>query len=143
MRQELKNPSGETVVVNEGEVARVKATFIDYDDGVLELSNILTMTATLRNAEDDSIINGRDNQNVLNANGGTLADVNGEAVLTLYLDENDNANIGGLLTGQEVHWLDLQWTWDDGFAARTGKSTYEYYVTVNDASADCSVPWIG
>jgi hypothetical protein len=143
MRQELKNPSGETVVVNEGEVARVKATFIDYDDGVLELSNILTMTATLRNAEDDSIINGRDNQNVLNANGGTLTDVNGEAVLTLYLDESDNANIGGLISGTETHWLDLEWTWDDGFAVRTGRSEYEYYVTVSDSVSDCGIPWIG
>ena len=142
-RQELKDPSGESVVVNEGEVARTKFTFIDYDDNVLELSNILTITATLRNAEDDSIINGRDDQSVLNANGGTLADVGGQGVLTLYLNENDNANIGGLITGKETHWLDLTWTWDDGFGTRTGKNSYEYYVTVNDAAAGCSVPWIG
>jgi hypothetical protein len=110
-------------------VARTKFTFIDYDDNVLELSNILTITATLRN--------------VLNANGGTLADVGGQGVLTLYLDENDNANIGGLITGRETHWLDLTWTWDDGFSNRTGKNSYEYYVTVNDAAAGCSVPWVG
>ncbi len=142
-RTRLKSPSGEQVVVNEGEVAKVTANFIDYDDGILEVSNILSITATLRNAEDDSIINGRDGQSVLNANGGTLEDVDGEAVLTLYLNEDDNANIGGLLSGQEVHWLDFTWTWDDGVATRTGKSNYEYYVTVNEASASCSLPWIG
>ena len=142
-RTRLKSPSGEQVVVNEGEVAKVTMNFIDYDDGVLEVANILTITATLRNAEDGAIINGRDGQSVLNANGGTLSEVNGEGVLNLYLDEDDNANIGGLISGEETHWLDIEWGWDDGFSSRTGRSSYWYDVSVNDAISGCSMPWIG
>jgi hypothetical protein len=141
-RQELLDPDGNCTEVEEGEVARVTVTFEDYDAASLALANILSLTLTLRNAEDDSIINSRNAQSILNANGGTVVDVSGVATLTLILDEDDNANVGGVLSGVETHWLDLTWTWDDGTAVRTGKASYYYDVRVLD-SPTMDVDWLG
>ena len=141
-REELLDPDGNCTEVEEGEVARVTVTFEDYDAASLALANILSLTLTLRNAEDDSIINSRNAQSILNANGGTVVDVDGVATLTLILDEDDNANVGGVLSGVETHWLDLAWTWDDGTAVRTGKAAYYYDVRVLD-SPTMDVDWLG
>lgn len=141
-RQQLLDPNGDACEVEEGEVARVTVTFEDYDAASLPLSNLLSLTIKLRNAEDDSIINSRGDQTILNANGGTVVDVSGVATLTLILDENDNANVGGVLSGVETHWLDLTWTWDDGTTTRTGKAAYYYDVRVLD-SPTMDVDWIG
>ncbi len=141
-REHLLDPDGNCTEVDEGEVARVTVTFEDYDAAALPLANVLTLTATLRNAEDNSIINLRDDQSILNANGGTVVDVDGVATLTLILDESDNANVGGVLAGLEVHWLDLAWTWDDGTADRTGKAAYYYEVRVLDSPTMAS-DWLG
>lgn len=141
-RQQLLDPNGDACEVEEGEVARVTVTFEDYDAASLPLANLLSLTIKLRNAEDDSIINSRNDQTILNANGGTVVDVSGVATLTLILDENDNANVGGVLSGVETHWIDLTWTWDDGVTTRTGKASYYYDVRVLD-SPTMDVDWIG
>ena len=141
-REHLLDPDGNCTEVDEGEVARVTVTFEDYDKALLPLANFLSLTATLRNAEDDSIINSRNDLNIFNANGGTIVDVAGVATLTLILDESDNANVGGVLAGLEVHWLDFTWTWDDGTTTRTGKAAYYYEVRVLDSPTMAS-DWLG
>jgi hypothetical protein len=141
-REKLKDAQGQYLCVDEGEVARVTATFADYDGTSLASASISAITVSLRNEDDLSVINGRSDQSVLNANGGILADVDGVATLTLVLDESDNVNAGGLLSGKEVHLLDLQWQWNDGTAFRTGKSFYEFDLCVIDTTT-CDIPWIG
>lgn len=141
-REKLKDAEGQYLCVDEGEVARVTATFADYDGTSLASAAISAVTVTLRNQDDLSVINGRSDQNVLNANGGTLADVDGVATLTLILDESDNVNAGGVLSGKETHYLDLSWQWNDGTAFRTGRSLYEFDVCVDDSNV-CDIPWVG
>lgn len=141
-REQLLDSTGAAVEVDEGEVCRVTVNFTDYDGVSLTTAQILTLTATLRSGEDLSIINLRNDQDILNANGGTVVDVASVAQLTLILDENDNVNVCGIMAGVSQNWLDLAWTWNDGTANRTGKASYYYDVRVIDAPT-MEVDWTG
>lgn len=141
-RENLKDSTGQIVCVDEGESCRIVVTFTDYDGTNILAASIATLECTLKDAETGTVINGRDDQSVANANGGTLTDEAGVATLKLVLDQSDNINVGGLLTGRETHNIDFKWTWNDGTAFRTGISKYRFDVCVEDTSS-CDIPWVG
>ena len=83
------------------------------EDGVAPIPGGTLTTLTLTLYADDAaqtIINGRNAQDILNANGGT---VNGAGVLTLTLAPADNAILDTDLP-YERHIALLQWAWGVG-----------------------------
>lgn len=132
----ILDSSGNKVVVNEGESAFITATFYDTSGDVLNKSAIETLVCTLRDAGGD-IINSRDEQSILDANGGT---VSSSGVLTLKLGPDDNTVAGGFI---ETHSILVKWTWTDGDAeTQTGIHEWSLDVAPSISSAT-ALGWLG
>ena len=116
--------------VDVGESADIVATFYDMDGDALAKAAIATLTATLvyvDSSEVVTVINSRNAQSILDANGGLVAS---SGVLTFRLQALDNIIVDTTLTESEVesHYLTLVWTWSDGTLTRTGKQEFEILV---------------
>ena len=72
-----------TIRVNERGTFEYKCRLVDEDGELLVPVSLSTLTLTLYDKSTDAIINSRDDQSVLNANGGTLYS-------TLQTDAEDN-----------------------------------------------------
>lgn len=143
-RQTLTDASGTAICVDEGESCRIVVKFTDYDGSNILSASIASLECTLRDYDSGTVINGRDGQSVLNANGGTLADEGGVATLKLTLDAADNINVGGLVTGEETHTIDFEWSWNDGSGFQTGIGRYQFTVCVDDGGQlGCTAQWVG
>lgn len=118
---QLKSATGEAVIVQAGESSDIVATFKDMDGAAIVKANLVSLTATLYDVESDTVINSRDDQNVLDANNGTVAT---DGTLTLKLGPTDNAIINSRtrVGFTEQHVLLFKWTWNDG-VLRTGRSS--------------------
>lgn len=127
VRVTLKNTDGERIEIDEGESADITATFVDLDADSLDKAAISTLTCTLLNAADGSVINSRNNQDIKDANNSTMT---AGGVLTLRLQPADNAIQDATLAAGETesHYLTVTWTWNDGTATRTGKQEWELLV---------------
>jgi hypothetical protein len=86
-----------------------------------------TLTGTLYNVEDGSVINSRNATNYMNANGCT---VSAGGVISLELTPDDNQIIGAR-TGKtkETHRMLLVWGWAGG--ARIGRHEFQWAVEEN------------
>lgn len=114
----LKTSDGATLVIDEGESCNVTAVPKDMAGAAITESNLATLTATLVDEATGDVINGRDAQSVLDANGGTVAS---DGTLTLRLQPADAAIVTAGDAGTiEAHILRLAWTWSDGVLTRTG-----------------------
>ena len=126
--QTLKRASGAVAYVDREESCVIEIVFYDCSEPPVELTKVMfgDLTATLTFAR-GFIINGRNNQNVLDINGGTVSD---DGVLTLKLQPEDNIIFGALTPGEiEVHRLVLKWTWtDNDDIEMTGKAQYNILV---------------
>jgi len=129
-RTELRTSSGDLKSIDAGESCIVTATMTDTTGADLSTSSVLTLTATLLNASDGAVINSRNAQDILNTNGGALADDgNGSATLTLSLLPADNPNVGTAVGSLEEHYLLITWTWqDDDAVTQTGKKEWVLYI---------------
>lgn len=106
-----------SVTVQAGESANLEVTF-SFQGTAIVKANIISLTLTLFNLETSAIINGRNAQNVLDVNNGTVAT---DGKLTLRLGPLDNVIVGTVITGMvQVHVARFTWTWTDGVATRTG-----------------------
>ena len=123
-RVTLKTTAGLDVTFKESASGDVTGTFFDASGAALNKASIATLVATLKNAKtstvDESEINSRTAQTILDANGGAVTTA---GVLTLKLQPLDNvivsSDIG--LGEVETHWLDITWTWVDAdTVTRTG-----------------------
>lgn len=128
----LKNEDGDIKVVQQGESCNLVGTF-DFGSAI-EKAALATLTITLFNKPTDgdptpSVINSRNAQSVLDANGGT---VTAAGVLTMKLDASDNTIIDttNIAVGEhETHVARLTWTWtDDDGDTRTGIEELEFDV---------------
>lgn len=119
----LKTAAGVEKLIDQGESADVVNTLYDADGTVLTTAAILSLTATLSNAADSTAINGRNAQDILGVNNGSIADnAAGEVVMTLRLGPLDNVIVAETDPDKpEEHYLLITWTWNDGVAVRTGK----------------------
>ena len=118
----IRASDGDLVNVQEGESCNIVATFKDLNGNAIVKASLITLTMTLALESTSAAINGRGPtpQNVLDANGGTVAS---DGTLTLRLQPADNSIIGTPLDGTiEVHVIEFEWTWNDGVAVRTGHS---------------------
>ena len=66
----------EAFTVNEGKSFFYRATLKDQVGANIELADIVSATLTLYDAETLSVINGRDDQDILNANDVTIGVIN-------------------------------------------------------------------
>lgn len=114
----LLDAIGDRVVIQEGESSDLTITFVDGNGNAIQKSNFVSVLLTLYDRNRSTIINGRLNQNVLDANDGTMS-VNG--VLTLKLGPSDNIIVGTAPNNTfEEHVARFVWTWNDGTNVRTG-----------------------
>ena len=105
----LTEPDGTPVIADEGEWTQITGKFKDLQKEVLDKASIQSLTLTLYDETTGDIINNRQNQNILDANGGTVA-ANGD--LTLNLNGSDNVIVAN--TGQtENHIALTRWVWTD------------------------------
>jgi len=110
VRELLKDSTGCKQLVDEGESAVITATLVDIGNAPIVKAAIQTLTLTLVNASDLSVINGRSNQDILDANDGTVAE---DGTVTLKLGPADNPVVGTAEYGIEDHYATMRWTWID------------------------------
>jgi sugar lactone lactonase YvrE len=108
--------------VKEKTSALYTADVQDHQENAIGSSDLGTLTLTLYDVDTNTIINSRNAQNVLNANGVAL-DANGNLSWVMSADDN---TIVTSTTVQESHIALFQWTWDSGNKA--GKHEVQIYV---------------
>lgn len=101
--------------IMEKTTVKITATVEDENGDGLAAASLDTLTLTLYSLEDDTIINSRDGQDVLNANDVTL-DGSGNLVWTVIPDDTI---IVDTTLNAERHRAVFEWTYDTG--AKNGK----------------------
>jgi hypothetical protein len=96
--------------VNEQSTALLSGIFTDEAGAVVGSGEMDTIKATLYNRSNEQIINSRNEQDILNANGGTL-DVSGNFTFTFDPADGEIINTE---EPYEVHILLLEWTFASG-----------------------------
>ena len=87
-RTALLTTEGIKLIADEGESADYTGTLYDHATGLaIAKSALATLTATLKNAVDGAVINDRDDEDILDANGGAVTTA---GVVTLKLQPLDN-----------------------------------------------------
>jgi hypothetical protein len=96
--------------VTEHSTASYSCTLLDHTNQPIPGPALSSLTLTLYDRVSDAVLNGRDNQDVLNANDVT---VDGNGVLTWLLQPADTAMHDSTL-GSEVHVALFTITWPGG-----------------------------
>ena len=109
----------------ERKTVRITAVIKDETNTVIPSTSLNTLTLTLYNKTDLTILNSRDGQDILNTNGGTV-DSSGNFVLTLT--PADMIVVHTVKT-QETHIALIEWTYGSGKAGG-----YEIEFTVDNLS---------
>lgn len=107
--------------VPERSSARITAQLQDEAGAGIPGGSLTTLTLTLYTAGSGTILNGRNKQNALNANGVTV-DASGN--LIFQMDPLDNQIVG--TESHERHIALFEWTWSAG--AKAGK--HEVLLTI-------------
>lgn len=109
----------ETSLIDDASIIAEKTTkklsFVvrDEADVAIPAANLSTLTATLYVKRSGAIINSRNAQSILNANGGTV-DSSGNGTLTLTPADNAIVSATG---AEEDHELLIEWTYAAGVKA--------------------------
>ena len=120
---QILDDDGDVVDVPQGSACNIVATFKNVAGVAIAKASLLSLTVTLYDVETNAAINSRNAQSVLDANDGAVAS---DGTLTLRLGPLDAVIVSTTLTAGEVelHGVRFQWTWNDGVAVRTGRSTW-------------------
>lgn len=111
---------GQAVVVQEGESCNLVFTPTDVVGAAIVKANLITLKFTLFDLTTSSVVNSRNDQSVIDANQGA---VDTAGVLTMRLGPLDTVIVGTNAAGsKQVRCVQLNWTFNDGVAVRTGKS---------------------
>mgnify|MGYP000934557076 CR=1 len=94
----------------EGSSARYTATLLDHQTLPLSGNTLTSLHLTLYDKSSNTIINSRDHQGVLNANGVT---VNSTGGLVWTLTPNDNVMLSNT-AAVETHIALFEWAWPTG-----------------------------
>ena len=118
--QMLRDSKNAPAVVQSGESCNVVVTFQDLTGVTIVKASLITLTVTQFEQKTAAIINSRNNQSILDANGGSVAN---DGTLTLRLQPLDSviANTNTNVETSEVHVLRFDFTWSDGVSTRTGR----------------------
>lgn len=109
-RDLLKDSTGCVKHVDSKESAVITAVLKDVDDVAINKGVLQSLTLTLVNAEDGAVLNGRDSQDILDANDGSVTE---DGVVTIKLQPADNAVCGANMNEIEEHYATLRWTYAD------------------------------
>ena len=122
---ELWDQTGRVVVVDEGEHADIVGEFLDMNGDTILKASLSTVQLTLYDRETLAIINSRNLQNVLDANGGTV-DSSGEITMRLNATDNAILDVADELEAGDIeeHIARFTWGWNDGVLAREGKEEW-------------------
>jgi hypothetical protein len=127
-------------VTDEGEGSRITAAFYDQSGAQLDGQSIVELELTLRNEADGAVINTRLDSNILNQNGGSVAE---DGTLTLKLTGEDNAIItrDGY---EEPHIATIQWSWVDLQSAQQwGQQKWRIRVAPKKLDESLQRGWVG
>ena len=110
--------------LDEGTLAKYTATITDEAETAIALSAMTTLTLTLYDAETGTVINSRNDQDVLNTNNVTVSSA---GLLTWLIQPADNAIVGTRRrAGQyEKHVALFEYTWSSGSKASEHEVTLE------------------
>ena len=78
--------------VPEGSSRLYSAVLVDHTQQPIQPASVVSIALTLRDLRTGAVVNGRENQNVKNANGGTLA---ADGVFTMLFGPADTAMLDG------------------------------------------------
>lgn len=109
-RDVLKDSAGNVKHVDSKESAVITAVLKDVDDVAINKAVLQSLTLTLVNAEDGTVLNGRDQQDILDTNNGSVTE---DGVVTIKLQPADNAVCGANNNELEEHYATLRWTYAD------------------------------
>jgi len=111
-------------LIPEEATAIITATVRDLDDVGIPAASLDSLVVTLYDDLSDDIINTRDAQDILNANGGT---VNSAGGLTLRLDPADTVIVDDA-QDVETHVALLEWQWTEDSIVYYGKQEIAHKV---------------
>jgi len=117
------SPTTFTTVVNEKSTAKYTATLKDEDGNIIPAANIVSLTLTLCEVPDGTIINSRNDQDVLNTNNVT---VDSSGILIYTLQELDTIIVNPALA-TEIHRATFKMTFNT-----TGKATWDVEFTIRN-----------
>lgn len=100
-----------TTPINEGSTARYACVLTTVAGVAIDSGAISAITATLRDVQTDAIVNSRDAQSVLNANGGALST---GGAFALILTPADTIQATGNTRTLQARRLTLEVTYDSG-----------------------------
>ena len=122
---ELWDQTGRVVVVDEGEHADIVGEFLDMNGDTILKASLSSAQLTLYDRTTLAVINSRNLQNVLDANGGTV-DSSGEITMRLNATDNAILDVAGELEAGDIeeHIARFTWGWNDGVLAREGKEEW-------------------
>ena len=130
---ELWDSTGRVVVVNEGVHSDIVGDFTDMNGEVILKASLASVKLTLFDRNTRAVINSRNLQNVLDANGGT---VDADGVITMRLIDIDNVILdveGELEAGDiEEHIARFTWGWNDGVLDRESEKNWLVRVRKKD-----------
>jgi hypothetical protein len=110
--------------VKAGESAFLTHSIVDQDGAAIAAADLDTLTLTLYDEFSGDVINERDAQDVLNANGTTVNSLGG---VEIYLEPDDNI-ITDSDRYREWHVVELVWTYTPSGTTLTGKSVLKFKV---------------
>ena len=119
------SPTTFTAVLNEKSTAKYTATLKDEDGIIIADTDIVSLTLTLCEIPGGTIINTRNDQDVLNTNNVTVDSL---GVLIWTLQEADNIIVNTALD-VEVHNATFKMTFNT-----TGKATWDIDISVRNLS---------
>lgn len=118
MKTEIRGSDNQTFTVNEGQSFDFTITPTDPDGNTIDANNLASLTVTLYDDATNAVINSRNGQNILGANGGTIEVDN---TVTMRLDPADNVIVGSASEDEtENHVARFEYTYNDGQQVRTG-----------------------
>lgn len=109
-----------TTAIAEESSAKISGTLDDLDGTGFKPE---TLTLTLYDQATGEVINSRDAQSILDANGGTVSSA---GAFELTLSPDDNVIVGS--GRRETHVALIAWTWDSG--AKEGRA--EVHITIEN-----------
>lgn len=103
--------------------AEISWQFRDEDNASIENTSLQSVTLTLYSIGGNTIINGRDDQDILGVGktGANDVVITGQGAATWYMQPADNMIVDG--DTLEDHMALIEWSWNpgDGFGVRQGK----------------------
>lgn len=144
-RTQLLKSDGSSVRVDQGEAADITVALLDENGTAITEAVLLTLTMTLFNESDRSIINSMDDIDITDASIGTVAS---NGVVTIKTRAADNTIVDTSVMEAETHVIGLNYTWQDSASVtKPGYHEFSYEVlkipaTVS-AATGASPGWLG